>query len=62
MWNFSKMWENKQLSLRRQHHCRKCGKAVCDNCSPRTTTYPVMGFEFPVRFCTECFRETTDEE
>ncbi|XP_024900534.1 WD repeat and FYVE domain-containing protein 2 isoform X2 [Pteropus alecto] len=28
-WNFKQMWDSKKIGLR-QHHCRKCGKAVCD--------------------------------
>ena len=38
-----------------QHHCRKCGKALCANCCPHSSVMPKMGFEFPVRLCTDCF-------
>ncbi|XP_064104022.1 WD repeat and FYVE domain-containing protein 2-like isoform X2 [Macrobrachium nipponense] len=52
-WNIRAMMDQKQIGLR-QHHCRKCGKAVCDNCSSKRTTIPIMGFEFDVRVCDKC--------
>lgn len=45
-----------------QHHCRKCGKAVCGKCSSKRTAFPVMGFEFPVRVCDACFDTVKEEE
>lgn len=60
MWNFSEMWARKSFSLNRQHHCRCCGKAICAECSPRTSTHPGMGFELPVIMCKECFPTITD--
>lgn len=45
-----------------QHHCRKCGRAVCNECSNNESSYPIMGFENSVRFCTECYADITDEE
>lgn len=45
-----------------QHHCRKCGKAVCGKCSSKRTTFPIMGFEFPVRVCDACFDIIKEEE
>ncbi|XP_013385878.1 WD repeat and FYVE domain-containing protein 2 [Lingula anatina] len=60
-WNFKRMWEQKTIG-NRQHHCRKCGKAVCNNCSSKRSTLPVMGFEFPVRLCDACFDSITDED
>lgn len=45
-----------------QHHCRKCGKAVCGKCSSKRSTYPIMGFEFPVRMCDACFDTIKEEE
>ncbi|EGD77073.1 hypothetical protein PTSG_07413 [Salpingoeca rosetta] len=53
-WNVKKMWENRSVSVRRQHHCRICGKAVCDECSLTRCTYPIMGFETPTRVCNAC--------
>eukprot|EP00052_Salpingoeca_macrocollata_P007547 m.60699 g.60699 ORF g.60699 m.60699 type:complete len:463 (-) comp16114_c0_seq2:53-1441(-) len=61
-WNLKGMWEKKEFGLNRQHHCRRCGKAVCHDCSLRSSTYPVMGLEFPVRMCSACFSETTDSD
>lgn len=45
-----------------QHHCRKCGQAVCGKCSSKRSTYPIMGFEFPVRMCDACFDTIKEEE
>ncbi|XP_041119544.1 WD repeat and FYVE domain-containing protein 1-like isoform X1 [Polyodon spathula] len=59
-WNLKQMWDSKTIGLR-QHHCRKCGKAMCGKCSSKRSTYPVMGFEFQVRVCDACY-ETIKEE
>ncbi|KAG2462566.1 SYFB ligase, partial [Polypterus senegalus] len=60
-WNLKQMWDTKTLGLR-QHHCRKCGKAVCGKCSSKRSTYPIMGFEFQVRVCDSCYETIKDEE
>uniref|UniRef100_A0A8K9XYI6 WD repeat and FYVE domain containing 1 n=1 Tax=Oncorhynchus mykiss TaxID=8022 RepID=A0A8K9XYI6_ONCMY len=60
-WNVKQMWDSKTIGLR-QHHCRKCGKAVCGKCSSKSTTYPVMGFEFQVRVCDTCYDTVKDED
>ncbi|XP_043927614.1 WD repeat and FYVE domain-containing protein 2 [Protopterus annectens] len=60
-WNFKQMWDSKKIGLR-QHHCRKCGKAVCGKCSSQRSSIPLMGFEFEVRVCDSCFESITDEE
>uniref|UniRef100_A0AAR2LVG8 FYVE-type domain-containing protein n=1 Tax=Pygocentrus nattereri TaxID=42514 RepID=A0AAR2LVG8_PYGNA len=60
-WNIKQMWDTKTLGLR-QHHCRKCGKAVCGKCSSKRSTYPVMGFEFQVRMCDDCYNTIKDED
>uniref|UniRef100_A0A670JR43 WD repeat and FYVE domain-containing protein 1 n=1 Tax=Podarcis muralis TaxID=64176 RepID=A0A670JR43_PODMU len=60
-WNIKQMWDTKTLGLR-QHHCRKCGKAVCGKCSTKRSSYPVMGFEFQVRVCDACFDSIKDED
>lgn len=41
----------------RQHHCRHCGKAICDNCSTNRINIPIMGFEYDVRVCDPCFKQ-----
>ncbi|CAG08283.1 unnamed protein product, partial [Tetraodon nigroviridis] len=60
-WNFKQMWDSKKIGLR-QHHCRKCGQAVCGKCSSRRSTIPLMGFEFEVRVCDSCHESITDED
>ncbi|ROT75781.1 WD repeat and FYVE domain-containing protein 2 isoform X2 [Penaeus vannamei] len=60
-WNIRAMMDQKQIGLR-QHHCRKCGKAVCDSCSSKRSTIPVMGFEFDVRVCDNCHSTISDQE
>uniref|UniRef100_A0A8C2HRN6 WD repeat and FYVE domain containing 2 n=1 Tax=Cyprinus carpio TaxID=7962 RepID=A0A8C2HRN6_CYPCA len=60
-WNFKQMWDSKKIGLR-QHHCRKCGQAVCGKCSSKRSTIPLMGFEFEVRVCDSCHDSITDEE
>ncbi|KPP70056.1 hypothetical protein Z043_111147, partial [Scleropages formosus] len=47
---------------REEHHCRKCGKAVCGKCSSKRSTYPLMGFEFQVRVCDSCYESIKDED
>ncbi|KAM4608511.1 WD repeat and FYVE domain-containing protein 2 isoform 2-T2 [Polymixia lowei] len=60
-WNFKQMWDSKKIGLR-QHHCRKCGQAVCGKCSSKRSTIPLMGFEFQVRVCDSCHESITDED
>ncbi|XP_045480023.1 zinc finger FYVE domain-containing protein 1-like [Harmonia axyridis] len=36
------------------HHCRECGKGVCDNCSLKRKPVPLRGWDFPVRVCDNC--------
>ena len=45
-----------------QHHCCKCGRAVCGKCSDRESTYPPMGYEIPARMCADCHTEITTDE
>ncbi|XP_025191256.1 WD repeat and FYVE domain-containing protein 2 [Melanaphis sacchari] len=53
LWNISGIFERKQFGSR-QHHCRACGRALCDKCSQEQSTIPFMGFELPVRVCKFC--------
>lgn len=39
----------------RVHHCRDCGKAVCDDCSKRQRSVPERGWTEPVRVCDACY-------
>jgi len=38
-----------------RHHCRQCGRLVCDGCSKHRKAHPLLGFEQPVRTCDTCF-------
>ena len=40
--------------LRRVHHCRHCGAAVCAACSPHKLPIPKFGVAKPVRCCRAC--------
>lgn len=60
-WNFRQMWNEKTIGLR-QHHCRKCGIAVCANCSKDRSCIPLYGFEFEVRVCHECYLSITEQD
>jgi hypothetical protein len=37
--------------MNRRHHCRNCGHAHCHQCSTKSHTIPLYGFEQPVRVC-----------
>jgi hypothetical protein len=39
---------------RRQHHCRRCTRSVCNTCSEGSKPIPELGFPMPVRHCTTC--------
>ncbi|XP_034018108.1 zinc finger FYVE domain-containing protein 1 isoform X2 [Thalassophryne amazonica] len=36
------------------HHCRACGRGVCDDCSPKRRPVPCRGWDHPVRVCNTC--------
>mmetsp|Transcript_25493 Transcript_25493/g.101596 ORF Transcript_25493/g.101596 Transcript_25493/m.101596 type:complete len:157 (-) Transcript_25493:982-1452(-) len=40
--------------VRRRHHCRKCGRCVCSECSPRVCFRPVFPSPVPSRHCKAC--------
>ncbi|CAB4059325.1 WDFY2 [Lepeophtheirus salmonis] len=61
-WNLKAMQTQKQQLGYRQHHCRKCGKAICSSCSTRRSQLPRKGHEFVVRVCEECFFSIKDNE
>ena len=60
-WNFKVMWEKKVVG-KRQHHCRRCGSAICDDCSKSRSSIPVLGHEFKVRICNQCLNKIGDDE
>lgn len=47
---------NKFSWLRRQHHCRNCGQAVCNPCSRHREAIHGMGYPQPQRICSPCTR------
>lgn len=44
--------------LTRRHHCRRCGRVVCHSCSTSRMKIDNMYDDIPVRFCTDCARQT----
>ena len=40
--------------VRRQHHCRTCGRAVCAACSPALAELPHLGYTGLQRVCVHC--------
>jgi len=60
-WNIRSMVDQKKIGLR-QHHCRNCGRAMCNSCSTNRTALPRLGFEFKVRVCDECFSQISDQD
>ncbi|XP_072033651.1 WD repeat and FYVE domain-containing protein 2-like [Amphiura filiformis] len=60
-WNFKEMWNSKTIGVR-QHHCRKCGRALCDNCTEPRSSLPILGYEFDVRICKDCIETITDAD
>jgi len=45
--------------LRRKHHCRKCGKIVCGECSKGKAIVPGVSKHKEVRVCDKCKEITT---
>eukprot|EP00756_Hemistasia_phaeocysticola_P001694 Hpha_TRINITY_DN11182_c0_g1::TRINITY_DN11182_c0_g1_i1::g.27964::m.27964 len=44
--------------FRRRHHCRACGRVVCNGCSDQRVVMGVeTGYEGPQRVCEDCFME-----
>ncbi|XP_063685693.1 pleckstrin homology domain-containing family F member 2-like [Bolinopsis microptera] len=44
--------------IARKHHCRRCGKIVCNNCSTKRLLLASQSSE-PVRVCDPCFAEAS---
>lgn len=42
------------------HHCRACGKGVCETCSPNKLPVPIRGWDYPVRVCTKCEKKADE--
>lgn len=47
--------------IKRKHHCRKCFKCICADCSPFRTTLPELGFQEMVRICRNCSRSVCEQ-
>jgi len=45
--------------LLRQHHCRNCGKSVCDKCSGKQILLPHFGINELSRVCDHCYETLT---
>ena len=43
--------------MTRRHHCRRCGKCVCNKCAPAKNCRPIIewGFKDSVRHCKLCY-------
>jgi hypothetical protein len=52
----------KFTTLKRSHHCRRCGAAVCGACSPSKLALPYIGHVKPVRVCDLCAAEVRAEQ
>ena len=46
------------MVFNRRHHCRKCGRCVCDSCSPAESWRAMAGSEDAVRHCKLCVTPT----
>lgn len=44
-----------------QHHCRRCGRCLCDGCCAQKLPLPRMRFVDPERQCGRCAPVTKDE-
>ncbi|XP_065666204.1 uncharacterized protein LOC100209924 [Hydra vulgaris] len=42
-------------TVRRRHHCRKCGGIFCGTCSQRKCPLLEIGYSEPVRVCDRCY-------
>lgn len=45
----------KFTTIRRRHHCRKCGGIFCGNCSSKKFPLLEAGFSESVRVCDKCY-------
>lgn len=53
-----------RLHRQQQHHCRRCGKVYCGECSDHTIVVPALVQHYgrePVRVCDPCFNQVAHE-
>ncbi|XP_022096468.1 pleckstrin homology domain-containing family F member 2-like isoform X2 [Acanthaster planci] len=48
--------KSKFTALNRRHHCRKCGKVVCGQCSAKKFLLPQQSVK-PQRVCNDCYEQ-----
>eukprot|EP00835_Amoeboradix_gromovi_P006943 NODE_953_length_2810_cov_0.269273.p1 type:complete len:332 gc:universal NODE_953_length_2810_cov_0.269273:457-1452(+) len=48
--------------INRKHHCRNCGKCVCNNCSKDRMMLPKYGIMQLVRVCSICFSNSNNSD
>lgn len=48
------------IQFSRRHHCRRCGRVVCSECSAHLSE--VKGYDVPVRVCNDCYKESKTSE
>ncbi|CAG9319353.1 unnamed protein product [Blepharisma stoltei] len=56
-----KVCNGKFSAMTRQHHCRKCGQAVCKKDSKLRETIPEFGYDTRVRVCKMCAGKQINE-
>ncbi|XP_031563851.1 ultraviolet-B receptor UVR8-like isoform X2 [Actinia tenebrosa] len=51
----------KFTTVRRRHHCRKCGGVFCGQCTPKRIPILSLGYSNPVRVCDKCYTILAEE-
>ncbi|KAL5572267.1 hypothetical protein UlMin_021864 [Ulmus minor] len=46
-------------TFRRRHHCRCCGRTLCNEHSASQMALPQFGIHTPVRVCADCFNDSS---
>lgn len=48
--------------LNRRHHCRRCGRVVCADCSSHRILLPELYNALMIRCCEDCFQQLEEEK
>ncbi|XP_066936467.1 uncharacterized protein [Clytia hemisphaerica] len=48
-------------TVRRKHHCRKCGGVFCNGCTSKKFPILEIGYTDPVRVCDRCYNILSDQ-